>query len=135
MILGASVLVVDDDPAALEVVREILEGAGYAAATACDAFHGLRLVREMKPAVVVCDMVMPNMAGSDFFRALASDPATAKIPRVMISGRTEVDHSCAHDFVAKPFKSETLLDSIRKVTARAATEPSGPSVQEPLWHG
>ena len=135
MILGTSILVIDDDPAALEVIREILEGAGYAAATARDAFQGLRLVREVKPAVVVCDMIMPNMAGSDFFRTLASDPATAKIPRVMISGGTEVDHSSAHDFLAKPFESEASLKSIKKVTSRPAIDSVRATSKEPRWHG
>jgi CheY-like chemotaxis protein len=119
----------------VETVREILNTAGYATATAVDAFQGLRLVREMQPAVIVCDMVMPNMAGADLFRTLATDPATAKTPRVMISGRADADRSCAHAFLAKPFRAEDLLKTIIKATSRVAHKTELSEAQEPRWRG
>lgn len=131
----SSVLIIDDDPATVEIVQQILQSAGYATATAFDAFQGLRLVRELKPAVIVCDMIMPNMAGADLFRTLATDPATAKTPRVMISGCADVDHSCAHAFLAKPFAGEKLLAAIKKVTKRAATTMTPTDPEEPCWRG
>ena len=129
------VLIIDDDLATVETVQEILESAGYATATAGDAFQGLRLVREMKPSVIVCDMAMPSMAGADLFRTLATDPATAKTPRVMISGRADADHSCAHAFLTKPFGAEKLLATIKKVTKRAAVTMAPTDSDEPRWHG
>lgn len=135
MISVGSVLIIDDDPATVELAQEILRNAGYATATASNAFHGLRLVREVKPGVIVCDMVMPGMAGADLFRELASDPVTAKTPRVMISGRAPADHSCAHAFLAKPFVAEKLLATISQVTKRAATTMAPTHPEEPSWHG
>ena len=70
----APVLIIDDDPAMTDMVKDILEASGRRAAVARNAFHGLRLAREVKPSAVLCDMVMPDMSGSDVLRALASDP-------------------------------------------------------------
>ena len=72
-----------------ELVQEILSGFGLATAVARHAFHGLKLAREVQPSVVLCDWVMPDMAGSDVLRALAADPATARIPRVLMTGHSE----------------------------------------------
>src|SRR5436189_532378 len=103
MNFGAPVLIIDDDPDMTAAVREVLEAAGQSGVVARNAFHGLKLAREVKPSVVLCDMFMPDMAGSDVFRELAADPATAGIPRVMMSGYPNPDRSLADGFIPKPF--------------------------------
>jgi CheY-like chemotaxis protein len=124
MNLGAPVLIIDDDPAMTDAVRDILELAGQPTAVARNAFHGLKLAREVRPAVVLCDMFMPDMAGSDVFRELAADPATAHIPRVMMSGYPNADRSLADGFMPKPFDPFFMLNllqemaSLPKVTRR-----------------
>ena len=135
MISVGSVLIIDDDSATLELAQEILRNAGYATATASNAFHGLRLVREVKPSVVVCDMVMPNMAGADLFRTIAADPGTSRTGRVMMSGQAGADRSCAHVFLAKPFAAKDLLEAVQKVTSRATQSTSLPENTEPRWRG
>jgi CheY-like chemotaxis protein len=133
---GVRVLIIDDDPAMVEAVQEILEGAGYATAAAHDPFCGLRLAREVKPAAVVCDMVMPNMAGADVFRTLASDPATAGIARILISGRSDIDPSCANAFLQKPFGASEILRLLEVMTARGFSSVKlKSSLDEPQWHG
>src|SRR5882672_11307369 len=106
MNLGAPVLIIDDDPAMTETVKEILEAAGQSAAIAGNGFHGLKLAREVQPSVIVCDMVMPHMVGTDVFRTLASDPVTAAIPRVLMTGHADADRSCADGFLLKPFQPQ-----------------------------
>jgi len=115
MNLGAPILIIDDDPAATDAVKEIVEAAGHSTAIARNGFHGLRLAREVKPAVIVCDMVMPHMAGSDVFRTLAADPATANIPRVLMSGHGDADRSCADGFLIKPFEAHSVLRLLERM--------------------
>ncbi len=121
MNLGAPVLIIDDDPALSEAVREILASVGQPAAVARNAFHGLKLARELKPAVVLCDMFMPDMAGSDVFRELAADPATARIPRVMMSGQPNPDPSLADGFIPKPFDPFLMLKLLQQMTSLPRT--------------
>jgi len=121
MDLGAPVLIIDDDPALTDAVRDILEMAGQPTAVARNAFHGLKLAREVKPAVVLCDMFMPDMAGSDVFRTLAADPATAHIPRVMMSGYPNADQSLADGFIPKPFDPFYMLRLLQEVASRPRT--------------
>lgn len=135
MNVGPAVLIIDDDPDAVEVVQEVLASAGFATAAAQNPFHGLRLAREVKPAVVVCDFLMPNMAGADVFRALASDPATAKIPRVMMSGRPDADCSCADAFLQKPFEAEHMIGLLKQLTTQSSAPEPMTAMAEPAWHG
>lgn len=116
MTLGAPVLIIDDDPALVEAVQDMLESAGHSTAAASNGFQALRLVREVKPAAIVCDLVMPEMTGSDVLRTLASDPTTARIPRVLMTGRSDVDRSCAHGFLLKPFQADDILKMLERIT-------------------
>jgi CheY-like chemotaxis protein len=135
MNLGAPVLIIDDDPALTEVVKEILEAAGHSAAIARNGFHGLKLAREVKPAVIVCDMVMPHMAGSDVFRTLASDPSTAGIPRVLMTGHIDADRSCADGFLLKPFEAHAMLRLLERMTSLPRVVNAPAKSREAHWHG
>ena len=135
MNLGAPVLIIDDDPAMTEAMREILEAAGQSTAVASNGFHGLRLAREVKPAVIVCDFVMPQMAGSDVLRTLASDSATARIPRILMSGRKDADRSCADAFLLKPFEIGHMLDLLEKTVSRSRPEKKLERLKEAQWRG
>lgn len=134
MLSGASVLVIDDDSAILELVAGILEHAGCTTTVAQNAFHGLKLAREVRPSVIVCDMMMPDMAGSDVFRALAAQPATARIPRIMISGHPGADCSCANAFLPKPFAAEEMLTTLENALATPAVL-RGAALREAQWRG
>jgi CheY-like chemotaxis protein len=131
----APVLIIDDDSETVEAIQGILENAGYVTAVAADGFHGLRLAREVRPSVVVCDMVMPHMAGSDVFRTLSADPTMAGIPRVLISGHLDANCACADVFLPKPFASEDIVRVIGEVTKRASTSKPRKAPAEPDWHG
>ncbi len=135
MNLGAPVLIIDDDPTMTEVMQEILEAAGQSTAIAGNGFHGLKLAREVKPSVIVCDLVMPQMAGSDVFRTLASDPSTARIPRILMTGRTDADRSCADALLLKPFKPDHMLQLLERMASGVRPSKEPEKVKEALWHG
>jgi CheY-like chemotaxis protein len=134
MSFGAPILVIDDDPAFVEAMQAMLDAAGHTTAAARNAFHGLKLAREINPAVIVCDVMMPNMNGVDVLRALASDPATARIPRVLVSGRGDADMSCAHAFLQKPFEPKDIVAVIAKVSS-GHDETVTKRIREATWRG
>jgi len=135
MQLGAPVLIIDDDPVLAELVKEILETAGHDTAVAHHAFHGLRLARELQPSVVLCDWVMPDMAGSDVLRTLAADPATARIPRVLMTGHGDADQSCADGFLLKPFCPHDMLHLLEQMSWLPRTKKKAFVLKEARWQG
>src|SRR5215211_2566907 len=81
-----TVLIVEDDVDAREVMHMVLENAGYAVTSAANGLEGIgRLHLEPRPDVVVCDLMMPVMNGWDFCAAKARDPEVALIPVVIVS--------------------------------------------------
>lgn len=116
--MGVPVLIIDDDPAVTEVVEGMLLAAGYSVVVAHNSFLGLRLVREIKPSAVLCDMMMPDMTGADVLHVLATDPTTAQIPRVMITGHVDADRSNADGFLLKPFQASELLGLLQRIERR-----------------
>src|SRR5688572_27525905 len=103
MNLSAAVLIIDDDPNLVEAVEGFLQPAGYATKVARNGFQGLKFAREAGTAVILCDMNMPHMAGTDVLRELSSDPATCHIPRVLMTGNLDADRSVADGFLLEPF--------------------------------
>jgi len=79
---------VDDDPMALELVRQALEPAGWTLHTCQRAADGLALVREHRPAVVLVDLLMPETDGFEMVDLLRSDPVTAAVPIVVLTTKT-----------------------------------------------
>jgi len=83
------ILVVDDEPAAVEFVKAILEGDGTTVISASDGKAGLEAAAKEKPDLVVLDVQMPGMNGFQVFAELRKNEATAGIPVVMLTGVAE----------------------------------------------
>jgi CheY-like chemotaxis protein len=83
-----SVLLVDDEPAALQALREILESNGLRVVTAEHGLAALELLRRrrLRPSAIVLDLDLPVMNGSELRRELLRDPALAHIPVIILSG-------------------------------------------------
>lgn len=118
------ILVVDDEPDALEVIAFKLKEAGYIPLTAADGHRAVELVREERPALVVLDLMLPKIDGLEVCKILRRDPATAGIPIIMLTARAaEMDRIVglelgADDYVTKPFSPRELVLRIKKVLAR-----------------
>ncbi len=119
------ILVVDDEPDALEVIAFKLKEAGYVPLTAADGLRAVELVRDERPALVVLDLMLPKMDGLEVCKLLRRDPATAGIPIIMLTARAaEMDRIVglelgADDYVTKPFSPRELILRIKKVLARS----------------
>ncbi len=127
----ALVLVVEDDPEMNRYVRDGL-GATHRTAGAFDGREGLDKARELRPDLVITDVMMPGTSGDELLRELRLDPATASIPVVVMSARADHDlrvallRAGAQDYVTKPFSLDELrvrVDHLLEATrARAVLQ-------------
>ena len=113
-------LVVDDDPLALEVLKTHLEDRGWAVTAVSSGGAALDVVKSVRPAVVLLDILMPNgVNGWGVLAALKTDPETALIPVVMVSmldDRTRGSHLGASDYIVKPIQDwDGIVDRIRRL--------------------
>ena len=108
---GSTILVIDDDPEACEIIERYLVKDGYTVATAAGGEQGLRLAHEIQPAAITLDVMMPDMDGWSVLRALKADPVLHTIPVIMltmIDDRTRGYSLGAVDYLTKPVDREQL---------------------------
>jgi CheY-like chemotaxis protein len=118
MSAGDRVLVVDDDDDIRELIEYLLAGEGFDVDVATDGLDALgRLEANTQVPMILLDMMMPNMDGETFLRALRSRPAMAGAPVVVISGNTAAREKArelhAVACLVKPFELDELLDLVR----------------------
>ena len=108
------ILVVDDDPATLRVVRDWFRGKPYEILGAPGGQEGLRLAPVRQPDVILLDLKMPDIDGITVARQLKQDPATQRIPILLLTACRNVDakvqafEAGADDYVTKPFECEEI---------------------------
>jgi twitching motility two-component system response regulator PilH len=112
----ALILIVDDSPTEVFQMRRMLENHGFQTEAAADGAEGLRKAREIRPDLILMDIVMPGVDGFRATRMLAADPATRAIPVIMVSSKgQESDRTWgmrqgAVDYLVKPVKSAQLVE-------------------------
>ncbi len=120
---GNIVLVVDDEPKLVKVVREYLEHDGYRVVSAGDGLEALERFRSERPDLVVLDLMLPEIDGLEVCRRIRQE---SQVPIIMLTARAEeVDELIglelgADDYVTKPFSPRTLLARVRSVLRRTA---------------
>ena len=118
----------DDEPEAVELVEFNLKQAGYVVNTAADGAEALKKAHAQPPDLIVLDVMLPEMDGFEACKVLRLDPATAKIPIVMLTAKAaEIDRVLglelgADDYLTKPFSPRELLLRIKKILARGSSE-------------
>ncbi|MFC8012695.1 response regulator transcription factor [Streptomyces cinereoruber] len=124
------VLVVDDDPTVSEVVAGYLERAGFAVRLAEDGPAALRAAEDLRPDLMVLDLMLPGMDGLEVCRRLrASESGTRPVPVIMLTARGDEDDRIlglevgADDYVTKPFSPRELVLRVRSVLRRATAAP------------
>jgi twitching motility two-component system response regulator PilH len=111
----ALILIVDDSPTEVHVMKKALEKCGFKTATAQDGAEGVRMAREMTPDLIFMDVVMPGVNGYQATRTLASDPKTRTIPIIMVTSKgQETDkiwglRQGAVDYMVKPVSPDQLV--------------------------
>jgi two-component system phosphate regulon response regulator PhoB len=122
------ILVVDDEPEAVELVEFNLKQSGYAVMTASDGAEALKKARSQTPDLIVLDVMLPEMDGFEICKSLRLDTTTAKIPIIMLTAKAaEIDRVLglelgADDYLTKPFSPRELLLRIKKILVRGSSE-------------
>lgn len=114
-----SVLIVDDEPMARTLLRLMLVRAGFHVAEAEDGFDALEKVRKNQPDVILLDVMMPGMDGFAVCEKLRSEAATAELPIIMLSAKTDLDsinkglRAGATIYLTKPISPEELTQHVK----------------------
>src|SRR5512133_451495 len=122
--LKPKIMVVDDEPEAVELLEFNLQQAGFQVLTAGDGKDALQKARKELPGLILLDVMLPELDGFDICRMLRRDPATARIPIIMVTAKAaEVDRVVglelgADDYVTKPFSMRELMLRIKKLLDR-----------------
>ena len=131
------VMVVEDEPAILELLKVNLLDAGYEVREAPDAETAHGLLKDELPDLLLLDWMLPGQSGLAFAKQLRADPRTKELPVIMVTARTDEADRVAgleawvDDYVTKPFSPRELKARIKAVLRRRAPE----AAQEPLAVG
>jgi two-component system alkaline phosphatase synthesis response regulator PhoP len=130
-----TILIVDDEPHIVEILRDYLKQADYRVVTAGDGQTALTLARHERPDLVVLDLMLPGgLDGLDVCRSLRQDPALADVPIIMLTARVEETDKLiglelgADDYVTKPFSPREVVARVRAVLRRARSHGPPPGI-------
>src|SRR5690242_4296535 len=129
--MSRKILVIDDEPDALELVAYNLKQAGFSVVTAKDGAEGLEKVKSTSPDLIVLDVMLPEMDGFSLCRVFKNTPVTANIPIIMLTAKAaEIDRVLglelgADDYLTKPFSPRELVLRVKKLLDRAQPGMSG----------
>ena len=139
------ILVVDDEPDAIELIKFNLKGAGYDVLTAVDGDEALKKARSLLPDLIVLDLMLPEVDGLEVCKILRRDQRISATPILMLTAKAaEIDRVLgagqlgADDYVTKPFSPRELVLRIKKLlrngqTPVAAAKQEEISLKERAW--
>jgi DNA-binding response OmpR family regulator len=117
----AKILIVDDEPEITEIIEAFLDNAGYAVTVENTANKAIDLARELKPDLILLDIMMPGVDGYTICNRIKEDPALADTPVIFLTGKDSKDdqgrsfQAGGDMFIKKPFSCERLLEIVNIV--------------------
>jgi len=123
--VGARILIVEDEPAILELLEVNLRHAGYRVAVADSAESARSRIDAAVPDLVLLDWMLPGQSGIDFTRRLRCDPRTQRVPIVLLTARAQEGDKLqgfdvgADDYITKPFSPRELLARLHALLRRS----------------
>ena len=133
--MTTTILVVEDEPAILELVSVNLRHAGFQVVRATSAEEGETVIRHELPDLLVLDWMLPGQSGVGLARKLRADERTRELPIIMLTARVHEEDKIqgleagADDYVTKPFSPKELVARIRAVLRRRAPHLAGEAVE------
>lgn len=118
---GKTILVIEDEQHVRQLVTRLLEKNGYNVETASDGLDGLRKLEELEPDLIIADVMMPNLDGLTFTKALKNRRETRSIPIIFLTAKSdplsmiEGINVGAKFYITKPFQIEDVLSKVNKV--------------------
>ena len=137
MALDTTILLVEDEPAILELLEFTLAPRGYKLQRATDASEARAAIRDALPDLVILDWMMPGESGMQLARALRADARTKVLPIIMLTAKADESDKIigldagADDYVTKPFSPRELISRVNALLRRRAPEHA----EEPLTFG
>ena len=134
--MGRRILVIDDEPDLLELVRINLDQAGYTVETARSGRDAIESLRRSRPDLIVLDLMLPDVSGTEICRRVRSDAKLAQIPIIMLTAKAnEVDRVVgfelgADDYVTKPFSPRELCLRVAAILRRGSSDAPSPDLLE-----
>ena len=129
--MNPKILVAEDEPDVLSIIASNLRSAGFEVLKSEDGPGALAAARMQSPNLLVLDLMLPGMSGLEVCRTLKADPATAKLPIIILTAKAEeIDRIVglelgADDYITKPFSPRELVLRIQSVLRRTA-KPNTP---------
>jgi DNA-binding response OmpR family regulator len=117
---GRKILVLEDEPAVQTLINKQLTSQGFVVTVASDGLDGLMKLEQVKPDLIVCDVMMPNLDGMEFVKAIKGNGDTQRIPVIFLTAKTDprsmIDgiNVGARFYVTKPFQLDDLLGKIAR---------------------
>ena len=114
------ILIVDDEPGLVDLVKGWLESKGYAVFSADNGEDGLKAAREKDPTLIILDISMPGISGFEVLSRLRSEPDTRFTPVIMLTQKRETESMMraqdlgTTDYLMKPFSVEELLHLVKR---------------------
>ena len=114
------VLVVDDDPVVIRLVKELLKTQGYVVETAKDGIDAMVMVKKEMPDLIVLDIMMPELNGYDVLRTLKFTDEFKEIPVLLLTAREQeldkrIGEMMGIEYIQKPVNREAFLEKINKI--------------------
>jgi DNA-binding response OmpR family regulator len=117
---GRKVLVLEDEPAVQTLISKQLTAHNFKVTVASDGLDGLMKLEGLKPDLIICDVMMPNLDGMEFVKAIKANDGTQRIPVIFLTAKTDprsmIDgiNVGARFYVTKPFQLDDLLTKIQR---------------------
>ncbi|MBI5805318.1 response regulator [candidate division TA06 bacterium] len=118
------IMVIDDEEDILDMVKLILEEAGYAVLPMLSGHEALQLIYRERPSLILLDIMMPDLDGLELLKILKIEETTAGIPVVMLTAKVEARDKMAAlrdkaaDYICKPFQPQDLVDRVKAVLGK-----------------
>jgi CheY-like chemotaxis protein len=115
------ILVVDDDPAILDLIAQVLLEEGYEVLAVSNGQTAVDLARKLRPHLILLDLMMPEMNGWQVTAVLKADPQTRAIPILLLSARRDMARTANElgvtAYLEKPFDLDDLLSRVKRILA------------------
>ena len=119
------ILIIDDEPKLIEVMRSYLEKSGYTVFESGNGINGLALCQKVNPHLIILDLMLPDIAGEEICRVIRNN---SKVPIIMLSAKAEEENILAgleigaDDYITKPFSPRQVVARVAALLRRSHTE-------------
>lgn len=128
---AVKIVCIEDDPKTIDLVKLILKKEGFEVTGVDNGRDGLSVIEEIRPDLVLLDLMMPDMDGWEVYQSMRANEAMRQVPVIVLTAKAQsIDKvlglhiAKVDDYITKPFSPGELIQSVRKVLAEASARSS-----------